>query len=230
MLKRRQLQNIYSDKSSLILRAMLKDPKRKWKIPDFQKIGVSFGLTNLVLNRAESLGFVNRVRIGPGSYSVLSNKREELLNDWINNYSFSKNLHTYYYSHDKNILKECKKYFEEKNIEYSLTLYSASRLISPYVKDERSFIYVGIKPEEAEQFLNNIVSRYDLKKLIKGGNLCFAIPFYGSSVFKESRKVKGFNLVSNLQLYLDLVGFPPTGIEEALQLKEYWQKAGEEIA
>jgi hypothetical protein len=66
-----------------------------------------------------------------------------------------------------------------------------------------------------------------LLKLVQGGNICFAMPFYRSSIFRDSKKIKGYRVVSNLQLYLDLMGFPPSGPEEADHLISSLKRKGE---
>jgi hypothetical protein len=229
MLKRRQLQNIFSDKASLILRALLKEPERQWTVPDLAALGVSFGMASIVLNQAERLGYVERLRIGPGSYSRLLD-RDALLRDWMYNYSFDRNLYTYYYYPGHDFLERCTAYLKENGTDYSLTLFSASRLLAPYVRDERDFMYLDLHPDEARGFLRRLETALELKVLAKGGNLCFALPFYKSSVFSQTQEAKGFKLVSNLQLYLDLMGFPPGGPEEADFFKKMLAEKGESLA
>ena len=45
-------------------------------------------------------------------------------------------------------------------------------------------------------------------------------------VFRDSKKLKGYRVVSDLQLYLDLMGFPPSGPEEADYLVSRFKKKG----
>lgn len=229
MLMRRQLQNIFSDCSSLVLRALFREPLRHWRIPDLAQLGVSFGLASIVLNRAESLGYVERVRTGPGSYTRMADQ-EHLLHDWAKQYSFERNWHTYYYYPHKDFQTKLKKYLQNKNIPYALTLFSASRLISPYVKDSRHFVYLDISHQHAKTLFQDMEAELGLMQLVRGGNVCLAIPFYHHSVFKTLRHIKGYPVVSNLQLYLDLMGFQPIGPEEAKHLLDYWKKAGESLA
>ena len=221
--RRRPVKNIFSDRSSLVLRALLREPDKKWTLPDLGKEGVSLGLASDVLSKAEAQGYVERVLKGPESYTRLIRK-DALLKDWMNAYSFERNDHEYYLSTDKNFLKICKEYLKRKKKSFALTGYSASRLISPYVKDDRHFIYVDIERDEFSAFLKEAETQLNLYKLVRGGNVCFMGPFYRSSVFRDSRTVKGFPLVSNLQLYLDLMTFPPTGSEEAQHLASHFKK------
>src|SRR3989338_11294541 len=105
------VQNIFSDRSSLVLRRLLEEPERKWTTLDFVPFGVSKGLASEVLARAEALGYVERVRKGPGSYTRLIRK-EKLLKDWRASYSFEKNLQTFYYYPKADYLKVAARYLE----------------------------------------------------------------------------------------------------------------------
>lgn len=223
------VQNIFSDRSSLVLRKIFEEPERKWTTLDFVPLGVSKGLSSIVLARAEALGYVERISKGPESYSRLIRK-EKLLKDWLNAYSFEKNLQTYYYYPKTDFLKVCTQYLERKKVSYALTLFSASRLIEVYVKDDRHFLYIDVAREKFLSFLKEMELQTGLLKLVNGGNICFAMPFYRSSVFKDSKKSKGYRAVSDLQLYLDLMGFPPSGPEEADHLTSYFKKKGIPIA
>ena len=120
-MKRKPLQNIFSDRSSLVLRAILQEPERGWTTPDFAKEGLSFGLVSEVLNKAEELGYVERVRKGRESYTRLIRK-DLLLKDWLSSYSFSRNQQVYYFSPEKSFLKACIRYLEGKSVAYALTL------------------------------------------------------------------------------------------------------------
>jgi hypothetical protein len=219
------IQNIFSDRSSLVLRKLLEKPDQKWTTLDFVPLGVSKGLASEVLTRAEALGYVERIRKGPESYTRLIRK-EKLLKDWQANYSFEKNVQTYYYYPRSDFWTVASKYLKGKKIQYALTLFSASRLIQPYVKETREFVYLGLARGEFHSFLKEMEIQIGLLKLVAGGNVCFAMSYYRSSVFQDAQKRKGFPVVSDLQLYLDLMGFPPSGPEEAEHLLPYFKKKG----
>lgn len=226
MAKRRLIKNIFGDRSSLVLRALLREPDKKWTLLDLVKEGVSLGLASDVLSKAEAQGYVERVAKGPESYSHLIRK-DDLLKDWLGAYSFERNDQAYYLSTDKNFLKNCAHYLSQKKKAFALTLYSASRLMSPHVKDDRHFIYLDLSREEFPTFLKQLETQLNLYQLMQGGNVCFILPFYRGSVFKKSTKIKGYPVVSPLQLYLDLMTFPPTGSEEAQHLISNFKKKGQ---
>jgi hypothetical protein len=219
------VQNIFSDKSSLVLRKFIEEPEAKWTTLDFVPLGVSKGHASEVLTRAEALGYVERIRKGPESFTRLIRK-EKLLKDWTAGYFFEKNLQIYYYYPKPDFLKVAIKYVEANKIAYALTLFSASRLIEPYVKEVREFLYLDLGREQFLPFMKEMEVQLGLLKLIKGGNVCFAMPYYRSSIFRDSQKIKGYSVVSNFQLYLDLMGFLPSGPEEAENLLPYFKKKG----
>ena len=106
--KRRLVKNIFSDRSSLVLRALLREPERRWILPNLEKEGASLGLASDVLSKAEAQGYVERVLKGPESYSRLIRK-DALLRDWVNAYSFERNDSSYYLSTNKDFLKSMNK-------------------------------------------------------------------------------------------------------------------------
>ena len=219
------IQNIFGDKSSIILSKLVEKSEKKWTTLDFVSLGVSKGHASEVLARAEALGYVERVRKGPESYTRLIRK-EKLLKDWTSSYAFERNPQSYYYYPKPDFLKAVSRYLGLKKVRFALTLFSASRLMEPYVKDSREFLYLDLERKAFQPFLKEMELQIGLLKLVRGGNVCFAWPFYHSSVFERSRKIKGYPAVSNLQLYLDLMGFPPSGPEEAHNLLPYFKKKG----
>lgn len=223
------LKSLFGDKSSLVWRMMLGNPDHRWTTLDFTKEGLSLGLVSEVMNRGEAAGYLERVRKGRESYSKLIRK-EELLKDWMTFYSFERNSQTYYYFPGSDFLKTLTGYLKDKKIRYALTLYSASGLMAPYVKDSRHFVYLDVDRKSFFPFLKELAIQTGLLELRYGGNVCFAMPFYRHAVFEHAQKIRGYSVVSNLQIYLDLMGFPPAGREEAEHLRHYFKKKGEFFA
>ncbi len=54
--------------------------------------------------------------------------------------------------------------------------------------------------------------------LDKGANLILMHPYYPNSAFYDSRVIDGLPVVSDIQLYLDLYGYPVRGREQAEHL------------
>lgn len=208
--------NIFADKASIILRMMLDDPKRKWVVRDFcGQMGVSIGMAQEVLESMSVKGYVERVKKGPRSYTVLTNS-DRMIHDWLMRYSFELNETQLFYSPDSTILYKIKKHLNNK--EYALTLHTGANMITSYVKTENVYFYLNNNLQEDE--ILKIRQKLDLKELKNGGNVYMIRPYYKNSVFFNARKIGGFSVVSNLQLYLDLYNFKPRGREHAEHFKE----------
>lgn len=225
MRKNYRTKNIFADKASLVLRKMLKDPERRWVVRDFTGSGgISLGMSQEVLKAMEKKGYIERVKKGPDSYTILVNK-DNLISDWLNKYHFNLNKIDTYYSANKNILNKFRKVLKEN--QYALTLHAGANLITSFVKTEDIFIYINSKDWKKDVL--DIRQKLDLKELVRGGNIHLIHPFYKNSVFFNTQKIKGYTVVSNLQLYLDLYNFQPRGREQAEHLKNILEEKGRNL-
>jgi len=217
--------NIFADKATFVARKMLSHPGRKWVIRDFTgENGVSLGMAHGVLEAMAKKGYIERVKRGPDSFALLTNARE-LVRDWISVYRFEVNdIHTYY-SPDKNILPKLRDCL--KDTQYALTLHSGANLITSFVVTDH--VYVYFSPESWKKQLLDLRQRLDLKELVRGGNVHIVHPLYKHSVFYNTRTIKGYRVVSNLQLYLDLYNFKPRGREHAEYLTGHLKEKGIDV-
>lgn len=207
--------NIFADKATVILRKMLSTQSKKWVTRDFTgKNGVSLGMAQGVLEAMSRKGYIERVKRGPDSFTLLTNMRE-LIEDWLKAYYFAINDIYTYYSSDKNIMPKLKDYLKDK--QYSLTLHSGANLTTSYVATDNVHVYFS--PASWEKELLDLRQQLDLKELVRGGNIHIIRPYYKTSVFYNTQKIKGYKVVSNLQLYLDLYNFKPRGKEHAEYLE-----------
>jgi hypothetical protein len=219
------MKNIFADKASLVLRKMLQNPERKWVVRDFTgPEGVSLGMSQEVLKAMEKKGYIERVKKGPNSYTILTNQ-EKLISDWLEEYSFDQNIIDTYYSANKNILNKFRKVLKEN--QYALTLHTGANLMTSFVRTEEIFIYMNLKDWKKD--ILDIRQKLDLKELVRGGNIHLIHPFYKNSVFFNTQKIKGYTMVSNLQLYLDLYNFQPRGREQAEYLKNLLEEKGRKL-
>jgi len=219
------MKNIFADKASLVLRKMLKDPERRWVVRDFTgPEGISLGMSQEVLKTMEKKGYIERAKKGPNSYTILTNK-DQLISDWLEEYSFDQNVIDTYYSANKNILNKFRKVLKEN--QYALTLHTGANLITSFVRTEEIFIYINSKDWKKD--ILDIRQKLDLKELVRGGNIHLVHPFYKNSVFFNTQKIKGYTVVSNLQLYLDLYNFQPRGREQAEYLRNLLEEKGRSL-
>ena len=220
MRRSQKMKNVFSDKATTIPRKMFQDPKREWVVRDFTgPNGVSLGMAQNVLEAMAKKGYVERVKKGPDSYTILTNK-DMLIADWLKEYQFELNRIDSYYSPDKEILNKIKDFLKEE--QYALTLHTGANLITFFVKTEDIYLYLKLADWDKE--ILDLRQRLELKELVRGGNFHIIRPHYKTSVFFNRQKIKGFAVVSSLQLYLDLYNFQPRGREHA----EYFKKLLEE--
>ncbi|MCK5580270.1 MAG: hypothetical protein KAJ18_03250 [Candidatus Omnitrophica bacterium] len=208
------MKSIFSDKATVVIRAMLAEPQRKWTVRDFEaEFNVGRSRAAQVLAELRKKGFVGGVTSGRKAYSQLTDK-EGLINEWLRVYNFELNENHLYYS-ESDILKTMKVFLENRKWEdkYALTLHTGANLISNYVNTPVTYCYLD--SHCFKEMSLEIRQALDLKELKRGGNICFIKPYYKNSVFFHKQKIKGLSVVSNLQLYLDLYHFPQRGREHA---------------
>ena len=223
--------SIFSDKSTIILRKMLKDRDKEWVVRSFSKendpsYGVGHGRVQKILNELDKLGYVEREKRGAKSRSVFTSP-DKLIEDWCKEYKFEFNAINSFYSPDRNILKKIKEYYNDKKNKYALTLHAAANLCTHYVKTEDIHLYISTSNFNGETLA--LRQSLDLKQLVRGGNIHIIRPYYKNSVFFNSQIVRGFRTVSKLQLYLDLYNYQPRGREHAQYLKKLLEEKGENL-
>jgi len=222
------MKSIFSDKATVIIRAMLSDPKRQWTVRDFEKeFNVGRSRAAQVLAELRKKGYVGGITSGRQAYSQLTDK-EGLINEWLRVYTFELNESQLYYSED-DILKKMKTYLQNKKWDdkYALTLHTGANLISNYVNTPVTYCYLD--SDHFKEMSLEIRQALNLKELKTGGNICFIKPYYKNSVFLHKQEIKGLSVVSNLQLYLDLYHFPQRGREHADYLLKVLKEKGVEF-
>jgi hypothetical protein len=199
---RRDLVSLYSPKSSRVLRVMLCNPGRSWKIQDLaDEARVSLGQ---VANVKKLL--LDREWIADG-FSL--KEPWKLLEEWADIYSYRKNEVGNFYSLksiseiESGLAKACR----EKDIEYALTGFSGAARFAPAVRYNRVMAYVAATGEDLGSFL-------DLKEVPSGANVMLLGP-YDEGVFYGSRVIDDIIIASPVQIYLDLKSYKGRGEEAA---------------
>ncbi len=209
-IKKRIARSIFSTKSTRILRIMLCNPKRLWQVQELAKeANVSLGLAYKVKERLLDLEYAAEKK-----KSVSLSRPQELLNKWAENYTFRKNelYDCFSIKSVKEMEQDLSRYCRKKQISYALTLFSGASLVAPFARYTRSFAYI-------KDTIGDVKNALELKPVDSGANFTLMIP-YDDGVFFGTRKIKGFTVVSNVQLYLDLMSFKGRGEESAQFLLE----------
>jgi len=222
MKKQKKMKNIFADKATLVLRKMIHAPDKKWVLRDFVgSHGVSLGMAQEVLEVMARRGYVERIKKGPESYTILTN-RDRLIEDWLKKYEFELNEIETYYSPEKDILKKIKINLEENK--FALALHAGANLITNFVRTDHIYFYLNTQAWDKD--ILEIRQRLGLKELVRGGNIHIISPYYKNRGFFNIQIIKGYRVVSSLQLYLDLYHFQPRGREHAEYLKESLENKG----
>jgi len=207
--------SVFSPKSSRILRVLLSDPSKRWYVKDIsQEAGISIGLTSRIKQVLLSEEWIKEEN--KRFYLIKSN---EVLDQWIKNYSYEKNqLFSFYSGLSENQLEEViKRECNKRKYRYGLALFSGARKVAPFVRFLKFFSYID---GNIEDIANSLL----LRKVESGANVTFLQP-YDNGVFYGLQNINGIHVVSDIQLYLDLKSYKGRGEEAANAVFEQRIKA-----
>lgn len=204
--EKRELQSLYSPKSSRILRVLLLNTKRRWKMQDLaQEADVSLGLVAKVKELLVEREWIQEARdglqlVGP----------EALLLQWAAQYQIQKsNITSFYTLSDVSETEEqLSDFCRRQRVQFALTGFSAAARTAPFVRYKLVTAYFNAN-------LEKVASQLNFKKVSSGATLNLMIP-YDEGVFHQTEEVDGVPIVSSVQLYLDLKNMAGRG-EEAAQ-------------
>ena len=212
--EKRKGRGVFSDKASIILREAFKDIKKQWGVRELARsIGLDPGFVSRMAKELEKRNYISR----KDSKFRLQDP-ESILKDWVHEYDYKKNKEIRFFCLSKGpgeILEKIKRLRIPEKIKYAFGFHAGANLISPYAVYNELHIYIQDK-DSIKWFVKNL----ELREVEEGANLIFLLPFYKNSVFYDKQKVKNLNIVSDLQLYLDLYKYPIRGIEQAEHIYE----------
>jgi hypothetical protein len=209
--------NPYSDKASIILRILMEEPIRSWKIREIANAG---GITPGWASRvADSL-----VKRGVVKYNqqdgITLLRGEDVLREWADFYDWHKNRVYYYYCHaydSQELLNKIGK-LDNNNVKFALGFQAGAYLVSPYSTFNQ--VHLLIDGSSFETVRREIENKMELEQRKDGANLILVLPYYKHSALFHARKIKNWWVVSDTQLYLDLNRYPLRGHEQAEKLLE----------
>ena len=204
----------FSDKASLILRSILKDVGHLWGVRELaQKVQLDPGFVSRMAKELEKRNYIARI-----NSKIKLRDPEGILDDWVRNYNYNKNKKFSYFFMARNSVDVLEKLRSSKipsNVDYALSVQAGGNLVSPYAAYQEVHIYVSNR-----KVIEHFEKRMNLKSAEQGANLILMIPYYKHSVLFDSRIIDGLRVVSDVQLYLDLYGYPIRGLEQAEHLLE----------
>lgn len=203
-------------KSSVILRTLLQNPRKIWRVQE------------LSIASSASLGQVSKVKrfleereyCGSNETGFFLQKPQELVQEWGKVYnSKSNNIYDYYTLDSIQQLEQRLIDMKGKTgIDYALTSHAAAVRYAPTVRYNKVNVYIPLQSlMAATEFLQ-------CKPVTSGSNLSIIVP-YDPSVMMNMQNIKGIQVVSPVQVCLDLLGLKGRGEEAALAVmnKEFGQ-------
>jgi len=205
--EKRDLRSLYSPKAERVIRVLLNNFGRDWKVADLaEEAQVSLGQ----ISNVKKL-LMDREWIQVGSTGFVLSEPGQLLKEWEENYTFRRNRVLDFYSMKGPIQIEADlaAYCNREKLQYAFTGFSGAARLAPAVRYQRAMAYLSY-------FNEDIGSELALQKVSSGANVSIFIP-YDEGVFYGSRELVGAQVTSPIQVYLDVRGFRGRG-EEAAQV------------
>lgn len=202
----RPLKSLFSSKSTRALRVLLQNPKKSWQVTELaREANLSLGQTSNIKKRLLEFEWIEET--GDAKFRLCA--PEVLLNNWAENYSYRKNKTLSFYALDnqQDFEKRITEYSAQTNMGYAFTLTSGAARVAPFLRSNRTFVYI-------EKDIQTVVQEINLKTVSSGANVVFLEP-YDEGVFYGCQKINGENVVSDIQLYLDLKSYKERGEEAA---------------
>lgn len=226
----RLVHNIFEPKATRVLRALLIDPQRNWTIRGLaEEVEISPGYAHAVVSTLIDLGYVARTE----HYKIKMVNPTVLLKRWAAYHQYDRiNTFLEYYTFEREVERFIQQLSNISNSNYALTALAGASLIAPHVRPVDIHMYIKKKDEAT-----TLAKTLNLQPIPKGGNVKFVVPydegvFYGqqaANIWISDQVVSGVNVVSNVQLFVDLYNYPARGLEAAEHLYERivekWGKA-----
>lgn len=212
------LKSIFERKSSRVLRVLLSRPGEKWTLRELAKeASVSLGMSHYVSEALARMGLTTREESG----RLVLIEPQRLLKQWAaaTNYSVL-NVFQEFYTFDTEFevfLSKFKRLPPRLNHSYALTLHAAAWLVAPYVRPNDFHLYIHPSMDKEGSLL--LAKSLGLSPAETTGNVKLVTP-YDEGVFSGSAQAEGVNVVSMVQLYVDLYNYPGRGEEAAEKVFE----------
>lgn len=193
----------FSTKSSRVVRAMLTHPEKGWQVQQLAQVAdVSIGLVSKV-KRA----LLEEAHIEQRDRLLFVRDPAKLLQDWQANYSpRAEHVSLFAIARPLELEKQLADWCRANEVAYALTQLCCAWRYSPMVRYDRSVVYID-QEIMANSRLAKLLKQIDAKEVDTGAN-CILWITDDPAVFVDSRPIDGVNIVSPLQLYLDLSAVP----------------------
>ncbi len=208
----RPAERIFAPKSSRVVRVMLEEPKRAWKIQELARTAkVSIGLASRIKQKLVEQAFALESTEG-----VRVAEPAKLLQEWLEAYKLPRQrVMVYSLETPENLEREIVRWGNEHEVTCALGEFSAASRLAPMVRSKRVVVYVQAK--KSADVLGQMLQAHSLKRTDSGATAEIWVTD-DESVFYGSREIQGARVVSPLQAYLDVSKNPARGEEAAAEI------------
>ena len=215
---KREQGNLFSPKASRVLHILLQGPLKAWKVVDLaQASGSSLGTISTV--RKELL---KQLWAEDSELGVKITKPDAVLDAWAKADNWKRRTTVREYSvlvQDKDeVARKLKELFRGQ--EFAFTQWYGALLRSPHTVSEVVTLYVR---EFAE---NDLIQKELLARQVDGGGTLRLVEPKDEGVFIGKHDLDGLPVVSDIQLYLDLIDAGMRGDEAARELRNWSEFSG----
>lgn len=205
--------NIFADKRSLVLRYLFAHPNEFSGVREIAgDCGANPGGVSVTLKLLEEAGYIARNHQGRSKLI----RWRELLEDWAAYYKVRKQSESRLYWNVQGLdqmIRSLAGLSSASAHGFALTGHAGAHLVAPYVNYEGLHAYV-----KDQEVADELATAFKMRPAEKGANVFLLHPYYRESAFYGVRKINGVDVVSDVQLYLDLKNFPVRGEEQAENL------------
>ena len=209
--ERRSLRTLFKPKSARILRVLLEEPQRPWRVTELAEAAkVSLGLVSTIGTALREREWADQTEQGLRLVDPSG-----LLDEWARNYEQPKGeeIRLYTHLHGKALAERLRALANEQG-RVALASFSAAEWYAPFVRQSTSYFYADEKGLAALQAILNLSSP------AKGANIVVRVPDE-DGVLDDARAVAPRVIATSpVQTYLDLMTGGERGVEGAAHLKD----------
>lgn len=210
--EKRALRSIFKPKSARILRTMLREPSRAWRIVELaEAAGVSVGHVSTIGKELKDRGWGEQSNDG-----LVLTDPTSVLDAWAEDYEqpAGREQALYTHFHGKGLDDALASVLQNRSAGHLLLRsYSAAERIAPFARNANLYLYAD------EETLDQLMSVMRLSPAGKGGNILVVVPDE-DGVFADAIECgPGLPCTSPVQTYLDLQQGGERGREAADHLR-----------
>jgi hypothetical protein len=216
--ERKEVKSLFAPKACRVLRVLLQGPLRSWKTVELANESVvSTGWVSAVRQQ-----LIAREWAVSDSKGFRMSNPNAVLDAWvaIDQWKARTDVHEYslLLTDPTEIAKSLRDFFGDRR--HAFTQWFAGWLRHPYTAPQIVTAYVKDFPEDKA-----IEGQLLARRVGEGGRLWLVRPSE-PGVFLRSQSAQGFSLVSDVQIYLDLLAAGRRGDEQAAELRKWPDFAG----